>query len=251
MFRFLFFSFHFLIRILNPRRRVPLFVLLFGFGGFDNIFLFDFLFLRDKLLGLALDEIVELLLGGLPAIVLAILASGVLVLPILVGGESTEEFPIDPIDFVFLEFIPELIVPLHRTLLHQGFHCLLGLLFWIEDYVAGGVVYPLDLEMRVCVEVLPYTLVWHVIHTEQVPSVVSDLSVLLREVWILSLVEEFWIGTSILDWSVSTLRVGKNFYVRCWIRSLRYCISWISDNKMPSKYSILPDYEAFWILYIL
>lgn len=77
-------------------------VLLFGFRGFDNIFLFDFLFLGDELLGLALDEIVELLLGGLPSIVLAILASGVLVLPILVGGESTEEFPIDPIDFVFL-----------------------------------------------------------------------------------------------------------------------------------------------------
>lgn len=66
----------------------------------------------------------------------------------------------------------------------------LGLFLGVEDDVAGGIIDPLYSEVWVHVEIVPYQLVAHVVHSEKVPAVRPYLNCLLCEVGRGSFVEK-------------------------------------------------------------
>ena len=85
----------------------------------------------------------------------------------------------------------------------EGFLCFF---LRVEDDVAGGIVDPLYSEVRVHVEIVPYELVAHVVHTEKVPAVGSDLNCLLCEVGRGSFVEKLYVERRVLSpvWTFSS-----------------------------------------------
>jgi hypothetical protein len=56
--------------------------------------------------------------------------------------------------------------------------------------IAGGIVDPLDFEVRVDMKVIANEFIAHVVNSKQMPDVLSDLDVLLCEVWDFPLVEK-------------------------------------------------------------
>lgn len=157
----------------------------------------DGLGLSDFVVCLGFDEVVELLFVDDPPVVLAVVAVDFLLLLVLVGGQPAVELPLHSLDFVLLQLIPNynklwvtLVLVDHAFALAMRPDCLDGLLLSVEDDVAGRVVDPLYLEMWVGAEVVPYFLVAHVVHSEQVPRVLPYGHVVLREVGIVFLCEE-------------------------------------------------------------
>ena len=68
-----------------------------------------------------------------------------------------------------------LVLVLHSLALderHNRIPCLIGR---VEGQVAGGVVDPVDFEVRVDIEIVPDFLVAHVVDPKQVPAARSDL----------------------------------------------------------------------------
>lgn len=111
---------------------------------------------------------------------------------VLGGCEPAEQFPLHSLHFILLQLIPDLLLLVrHGIALNVRLDGLLGLLFGVEADIAGRIVDPLNLKMGIGVEVVPNTLVGHVVHPEQVPGIVTDSRVVLCEVGVLSLVEEF------------------------------------------------------------
>lgn len=68
----------------------------------------------------------------------------------------------------------------------DSFNCLfLG----VESNITGGVIQPLDSEMCISLEVIPYGLIGHIVNSKEVPGIVPDLDIILSEIDIVLLVK--------------------------------------------------------------
>lgn len=139
----------------------------------------------------------------------------------------------------------------HWITFYIWLNCLHCLLFCIKGYITRRIINPLYFKMRVCMKIVSYFLIRHIIDSKQVPCIVTNFCCVLSKIRVFSLIKEFYIISVLLSWSFYTLMFGKNLSVRYFIFLFLYWRSWMSDSNIPSKYYIFPVSDAFLILYIL